>query len=495
VSDTRSYDIIIIGSGPGGYCAAIRAAQLGMRAAVIEKSAALGGTCLNIGCIPSKALLESSERFAQAKGGLVSHGIIVDAVRLDLAAMMARKDKVVATLSRGVGSLLQRNGVTVIHGSARFAGNREVDVEQQGSVARFSATRAILIATGSVPSPLPPVPFDGRLVVDSTGALSFPEVPRRLVVVGGGAIGVELASVWARLGAEVSIIEMKPQLLPGSDSQSARLLERLLRAQGIGVFVESGVVDSKKQGDEVRLTVRGKTGGSEIAADRVLVAIGRRPDFAGLSLDKAGIATDAKTGRLPIDRSYMTACPGVYAIGDAVAGPMLAHKASAEGVAAVERIAGLAASVNYNAIPSVVYASPEVASVGFTDANLIADHTDFRTGIFNFRANGRALAADAADGFVKVLCHAGTDRILGVQVVGANASEIIAQAVVAIEFGGSAEDLGLMTYAHPTLSEAVKEACLDVEKKSIHAMPPGREAPPRAGTPGGRQTGTNAKEV
>jgi dihydrolipoamide dehydrogenase len=470
-TEQNIFDIVIIGAGPGGYCAAIRAAQLGLSTAIVEKRPAMGGTCLNIGCIPSKALLDSSEHFALAASGLAGHGVIIDSVRLDLAAMMRRKESIVATLTKGVAGLLRQNRVTVFEGSARFLAPLEVEVTGAAAVTRIRAVRGVIIATGGVPAPLPSLPTDGKRFVDSTGALAFTEVPERLCVVGGGAIGCELASVWARLGSKVTIVELMPQLLPGWDAQSARLIGRLLANQGMSILTESSVANAETKSPGIILDVRTKTGDQQVVADRVLVAVGRKPFIAGLDLDKIGISVDAKSGRIPVDKTYLTSCPGVYAIGDVIAGPMLAHKASAEGVAVIEKIAGGAGLVNYDAIPGVVYTSPEVASVGRSEEVLKREGTGYKAGVFFFKANGRALAMDRSDGFVKVLSETGTDRVLGVHIVGPNASDLIAQAVVVLEFGGSAEDIGRMATAHPTLSEVVKEAALDVEKMAIHAPP------------------------
>lgn len=366
----NTFDIVIIGAGPGGYCAAIRAAQLGFSVALIEKRSAMGGTCLNIGCIPSKALLDSSDHYNLATAGLTDHGIIINSVHLDLNTMMKRKENIVATLTRGVAGLLRQNGVKVFEAGARFLTPNTIEAGAAGNSTAVSAKRAIIIASGSMPVALPSVPFDGKHIVDSTGALSFSEVPRHLAVIGGGAIGLELASVWARLGSKVTIIELMPQLLPGWDAQSARLIERLLQKQGIEILTESRVTDRAINGADSTLRTQRKSGDLEIVADRVLVAVGRRPYTDGLALDKIGVVADAKTGRIPVDEKFMTACSGVYAIGDVIAGPMLAHKASAEGVAAVERIAGGAGLVNYDAIPGVVYTSPEVASVGLSEETL-----------------------------------------------------------------------------------------------------------------------------
>jgi dihydrolipoamide dehydrogenase len=470
MSEQSAYDIVIIGAGPAGYCAAIRAAQLGYSTVVVEKGDSLGGTCLNVGCIPSKALLDSSERFAATKSGLAQHGILIAGVTLDLGVMMQRKDRIVSTLTGGIATLFRQNRIEVRRGAARFTGPREIAITGSGSRDTIRAGRAIVIATGSAPGELASLPFNASTVVDSTGALAFDAVPGRLAIVGGGPIGVELASVWARLGSRVTIIERMPQLLPGWDDQAARVLKRALTKQGISILTGAGVSGARAAGDALSLTVNSDGVDNEVVADRVLVAVGRKPCTDGLDLDKIGIAPDPKTGRIPVDAAFMTECAGVYAIGDCIRGPMLAHKAFDEGVALAEIIAGKAGHVNYDAIPGVVYSSPEVAFVGATETMLSQRGIAFSSGSFPFKANGRALAMDASDGFVKVLSDAATDAVLGVHIVGQNASELIAEAVSVMEFGGSSEDIARTMHAHPTLSEAVREAALDVEKRAIHKV-------------------------
>jgi dihydrolipoamide dehydrogenase len=470
MGEQTTYDIIVIGAGPAGYCCAIRAAQLGLSTVVVEKDATLGGTCLNIGCIPSKALLDSSERFAFAKNGLGRHGINVDKVTLDLGVMMERKNRVVATLTGGIESLFRQNRIATRRGTARFVGAREIEVEASGSQSSITAGRAVVIATGSAPGILPSLPFDNARVVDSTGALSFDKVPNRFAIVGGGAIGAELASVWARLGSRVTIVERMPQLLPGWDGQASRLLRRLLEKQGISVMTDATVERTEMADETMHLSVRNRGSMTQVDADRVLVAVGRRPYTDGVGLDKIGVFTDPKTGRIPVNDAFMTRCDGVFAIGDCIPGPMLAHKAFDEGVAVAEIIAGKAGSVNYSTIPGVVYTSPEVASVGATEENLTERGIVFATGSFPFKANGRALAMDATDGFVKILSDAATDAVLGVHIVGPSASELIAESVSVMEFGGSGEDIARTIHAHPTLSEAVREAALDVDKRSLHKL-------------------------
>jgi dihydrolipoamide dehydrogenase len=466
-------DVVIIGAGPAGYCAAIRAAQLGLSTIVVEKRESLGGTCLNVGCIPSKALLDSSERYAFAKNGLARHGIVVENVALDLVTMMKRKDSVVESLTGGIKALFGQNRITVVRGTARFAGPREIEADFEGAKTIIRARRAVIIATGSAPAGLQEFPFNGKTVVDSTGALAFAEVPKRLAIVGGGAIGVELASVWARLGSRVTVIERLPQLLPGWDNQAARLLARNLTRLGILVMTQATIQSAGVDGESVRLSVRSFDRTDKVAAERVLIAVGRRPYLDGLELDKIGVAIDPSNGRVPVDDRLMTSCEGVYAVGDCVRGPMLAHKGFEEGIAAAERIAGKAgAGVNYGVVPAVVYTSPEVACAGATEETLAGRGQAFTKGVFSFKANGRALAMDAADGFVKILSDAATDAVLGVHIIGPQASELIAEAVTVMEFGGSSEDIARTMHAHPTLSEVVKEAALDADKRSIHKLYP-----------------------
>jgi dihydrolipoamide dehydrogenase len=471
MNEQTHYDIVVIGGGPAGYTAAIRAAQLGLSVAIVEKNAAMGGVCLNVGCIPSKALLDSSERFAMARQGLAVHGISVENVTFDLGVMMRRKDGVVATLTNGLSELLRANRITCIRGTARFTGPREIEVNAGESRSVVRAERAVIIATGSVPVDLPSVPVDNEHIVDSTGALSFGSVPQRLSIIGGGAIGLELASVWSRLGSKVTVIERLPQLLPGWDGQIRRTLERIMTKQNITILTGASVEAAVKKDAAILLSIGTGEALSEITADRVLVAVGRKPFTDGLGIDELGIAVNPKSGRIPIDNKFMTKCVGVYAIGDCVEGPMLAHKGFEEGAAVAEILAGLPGLVNYKTIPAVVYTSPEAASVGATEENLKERGVAYTAGIFYFKANGRALAMDMPDGFVKVLADAATDAVLGVHSIGPLASELIAEAVSVMEFGGSAEDIARTIHAHPTLSEAVREAALDVDKRAIHVPP------------------------
>jgi dihydrolipoamide dehydrogenase len=462
------FDLVVIGSGPGGYVAAIRAAQLGLRTACVERYPSLGGTCLNVGCIPSKALLDSSEHFAQARHGLAAHGVRVGDVSLDLATMMARKDRVVGELTRGVASLFRKHGVERVQGVGRLVSAGEVEVTGDGPPRRLRGAR-VLIATGSRPVALPGVPFDGRHIVHSTDALALDRVPARLLVVGAGAIGLEMGSVWRRLGSEVAVLELLDRIVPGADAASARLLQRALERQGLRFRFGVSVRSARVEGEEVRVEVVPAGGGEPAteAADVLLVAVGRRPYSDGLGARELGVRFDAK-GRIEVDACFQTSVPGVYAIGDVIAGPMLAHKAEEEGIACVERMAGRAGHVNPDTIPGVVYTWPELAWVGLTEDDARARGRQVRTGVFPFSANGRAKAMAERDGQVKLVADAATDRLLGATIVGPRASDLIAELVVAMELGASAEDLARSVHAHPTLPEAVKEAALAVAGRTIH---------------------------
>jgi len=464
----ETFDLIVIGAGPGGYVAAIRAAQLGMKVAVVEKDPTFGGTCLNVGCIPSKALLHSSELFEHTAHGLAEHGVAVSGVTLDLPAMMKRKDKVVTMLTRGVAGLFKKNGITGVTGRARFTGPGTVDVTASDGGRRLSAPR-ILLATGSVPIQLPGLPFDGTRIVDSTGALALPAVPKHLVVVGAGAIGLELGSVWRRLGAAVTVVELTPGVTPGMDVEMAKLLQRALTKQGMTFRFESKVEKAVVEPGGVRVTVAAKDGSTDqLDADVLLVAVGRRACAEGLGLDAVGLALDER-GRIPVDEKFQTPVPGLYAIGDVIRGPMLAHKASDEGVACVELLAGVAGHVNYDTIPAIVYTFPEFASVGATEETCKARGTAVKIGRFPFQANARAKTMGETDGAVKVIADAASDRVLGIHVVGTHASDVIAEAAVAMEFAASAEDIGRSAHAHPTLAEALKQAALGVDGRTIEA--------------------------
>jgi dihydrolipoyl dehydrogenase len=457
-------DVVVIGGGPGGYVAAIRAAQLGLKTVCIEKRGTLGGTCLNIGCIPSKALLSSSERYAETRHVLARHGITVEGVGLDLAAMMAHKDQVVAGLTKGVEQLFKKNKVEWVKGAGR--------IERPGIVAvdgRALAARAIVIASGSDSLPLAGVEIDEDRVVSSTGALALKAVPERLAVVGAGYIGLEMGSVWARLGAKVTVIEFLDRILPGMDGEIARQFQRILAKQGFEFRLATKVTGAARTNTGVSLTLEPAKGGARetLAADVALVAIGRRPYTQGLGLDKAGVSLDER-GRITIDGHFRTTAAGIYAIGDVVAGPMLAHKAEEEGIAVAEIVAGQAGHVNYDTVPGIVYTAPEVAAVGKTEEELKAAGIAYKVGKFPFLANSRARAVADTEGFVKILADAGSDRVLGVHIVGPDAGTVIHECVMAMEFGASAEDVARAFHAHPTLNEAVKEAALAVAGRAIH---------------------------
>ena len=463
-----SYDLIIIGTGPGGYVCAIRAAQLGLKVAVVEKRKTHGGTCLNIGCIPSKALLHASEMFDEAGHGFAALGIDVAKPKLNLKQMMVHKQETVDANVNGVAFLLKKNKVESFTGLGTITAPGKVQVTADDGSSQVLETKAIVIATGSDVTPLPGVAIDEKQIVSSTGALELEKVPGKVVVIGAGVIGLELGSVWRRLGAEVHVIEYLDRILPGMDADVAKQFQRILGKQGITFQLGSKVTAAKAAKKGVTLTVEPSAGGeaASIEADIVLVAIGRRPYTEGLGLEAAGVAMER--GRVVIDNHFATNVPGIYAIGDVVRGPMLAHKAEDEGMAVAEILAGKAGHVNYDAIPGVVYTFPEVATVGKSEEDLKAAGIAYNVGKFPFTANGRARANRATDGFVKVLADATTDRVLGVHIVGAGAGEMIHEAVVLMEFGGSSEDLARSTHAHPTMSEAVKEAALAVEKRAIH---------------------------
>lgn len=463
-----AYDLIVIGTGPGGYVCAIRAAQLGLKVAVVEKSKTHGGTCLNIGCIPSKALLHASEKFAEAVHGLAGFGVIAGQPRLDLAAMMKHKDDTVAANVNGVGFLFKKNKIDAFLGLGTITAPGEVEVTSSDGSSQKLTTKSIVIATGSDSTPLPGVDINETTIVTSTGALSFEKVPGKLLVVGAGIIGLELGSVWRRLGSEVTVVEFLDRILPGADGEVAKQFQRILEKQGFVIRLGHKVTGIEKTPSGLSVAIVPSRGGEALMlpADAVLVAIGRRPFTEGLGLEALGVAMEH--GRVVIDENFATNVAGIYAIGDAVRGPMLAHKAEDEGIAVAEIIAGQHGHVNYNVIPSVVYTMPEIAWVGATEEELQADGIAYRAGRFPFTANGRARAMRHTEGFVKILADAKTDRVLGVHIIGAGASEQIAEACVLMEFGGSAEDLARICHAHPTLSEAVREAALATDKRAIH---------------------------
>ncbi len=466
------FDLIVIGSGPGGYVAAVRAAQLGMKVACIEKRARLGGVCLNVGCIPSKALLDSSEYYHLAREHFAEHGIKTDQVTLDLATMMARKEHVVKELTDSVRQLLEGHKIQIVNARARLEGPDRVAAIPTGADAHAGGDTYqadnILLATGSVPVTVPALVFDGRRIVTSTEALSFASVPRRLGIVGGGAIGLELGSVWQRLGSQVTVIEMLPRIAPGLDGQVGRTLDRILRSQGLDIRVNTRVTSAEVRPRSVRVTTE-RDGAQQTAAfDRLLVSVGRRPNTDRLGIEELGIRTDGAGGPIVVDEKYRTSVPSIYAIGDLVPGPMLAHKASAEAVAAVECMAGLPAEVNYDAIPEVIYTWPEVASVGLTEEEVRQREIPCCIGSFPFSGTGRARCMGEKEGFVKLISHARTDRILGVHIIGPRAADMIAECVLAMEFGASSEDIARSMHGHPTFAEALQEAALTAQKCSIY---------------------------
>jgi dihydrolipoamide dehydrogenase len=461
-------DLIIIGSGPGGYVAAVRAAQLGLKTVCIEKASSLGGVCLNVGCIPSKALLDSSEYYHLAKEHFSGHGIKTGRISLDLSAMMARKDTVVKELTSNVRKLLEGNRVEIIQGQGRVMEKGSVEVVS-GRKKQVIHGNAILLATGSNPIEVPGMAFDGNRIVSSTEALSFNEVPKHLGIVGGGYIGLELGSVWMRLGAKVTVIEMLPRIGTTLDGQVSRALDRILRKQGMVFRMNTRVVKAKAAAKKVRVTLDSSGKTENVSFDRLLVAVGRRPLTDGLGLEEAGVQMDPNTGHVLVDANYQTSVPGILAIGDLTPGPMLAHKASAEGIAAVECIAGHAGEVNYDAIPSVVYTWPEVASVGLTEEQAKERGIPYCVGAYPFSGAGRARCMGETEGFVKLIAHGKTDRILGVHIIGPRAADMIAECVLALEFGASSEDIARTVHGHPTFAEALQEAAMAVRKCSIYA--------------------------
>ena len=455
------FDLVVVGGGPGGYTAAIRAAQLGKTVACVEKrpGKALGGTCLNVGCIPSKALLDSSEHYETALHKLVRHGVKVKGVELDLGTMMTRKDGVVKGLTDGVAYLFKKYKVTPVYGAGKLLSPTQVEVASADGTKLVLEAGHVLLATGSESVELPFLKTDGKHVVSSTEALAFNEVPKRLIVVGGGYIGLELGSVWNRLGSDVTVVEFLPRILPLSDSEVATQVQKILTKQGLKFHLGTKVTGAKVNKGVVTVTAQGPDG-KDVTFDgeRVLVAVGRRPYTAGLGLDEVGIKYDAKTGKVPVDGQFRTNVPGVSAIGDLIDGPMLAHKASEEGIVFAETLAGGKPHVNYDAIPAVIYIWPEVASVGPTEEQIKATGKPYKVGKFPFVASGRAKAMDETDGFVKVLTDKETDRLLAVHILGPRASDLIAECVTVMEYHGSAEDIARCTHGHPTLSEAVGEA-------------------------------------
>lgn len=461
--DTQQFDLVVIGAGPGGYVAAIRGAQLGLKVACVEREPQLGGTCLRIGCIPSKALLESSERFHEVQAGLGTHGIRTGKVGLDLSAMLERKDQVVQTLTRGIEGLFKKNHITRFTGTARLAAAGKVVVEGSDEPVELAA-KHIVIATGSRSAPLPGVELDGERIGTSTEALGYPEVPKHLVVIGAGYIGLELGSVWRRLGAKVTVLEFLDRILPGMDAEIAGEAQKLFTKQGIEFHLGCRVTAARVKGRQC--LVEGE-GIESIRCDRVLLAVGRLPNTEGLGLQEAGIAVDER-GRIKVDDHFATSVPGVYAIGDVIRGPMLAHKAEEEGVACVERLVTGQGHVDYETIPGVCYTHPEIAAVGKTEEQLQEAGIDYRKGVFPFLANGRARSLGDTSGRVKLLADATTDRVLGVHILGPRAGDLIAEAAAAMAFGASSEDVARVCHAHPTLAEALKEAALAAGSGAIH---------------------------
>jgi len=470
---SQKYDVLIIGAGPGGYVAAIRAAQLGLKTACIEKyqgkddKLALGGTCLNVGCIPSKALLDSSWKYHEAKESFAQHGISVKEVAMDVPAMIGRKTTIVKNLTGGIAGLFKANGVTTIEGHGKLLANRQVEVTGlDGTVQTYEADN-IIIAAGSQPIDIPPAPVDQDVIVDSTGALEFQAVPQKLGVIGAGVIGLELGSVWARLGAEVTVIEAQEQFLPSVDEQVAKEALKVLTKQGLSVRLGARLTATEVKGKQVTVSFTEASGEQQMTFDKLIVAVGRRPETSNLLAADSGVTLDER-GFIYVDDSCATSVPGVYAIGDVVRGPMLAHKASEEGVMVAERIAGQKTQMNYDLIPGVIYTHPEIAGVGKTEQKLKSEGVAINVGVFPFAASGRAMAANDTTGFVKIIADAQTDRVLGVHVIGPSAAELVQQGAIAMEFGTSAEDLGMMVFSHPTLSETMKEAALAVNGKAIH---------------------------
>lgn len=460
----QQHDLLVLGAGPAGYVAAIRAAQFGLNVGCVEKEPRLGGTCLRVGCIPSKAMLESSELYAHAAHSFARHGIQVGGLTLDLAAMLRRKEGVVDTLGKGIEALLKKNKIARYSGSARFTGPGRVAVTGPEGEVQIAAKHTV-VATGSKPASLPGVEVDGDRIGTSTEALSYTSVPQHLVVIGAGYIGLELGAVWSRLGAKVTVLEFLGRILPGTDGEVAAEAHKIFQKQGIEFRLGTRVTSARAQGDRCHVEIEGAPA---IECDRVLLAAGRVPQTEGLGLETIGVALDNR-GRVPVNQNFQTTVPGVYAIGDVIAGPMLAHKAEEEGVACIEQIVTGHSHVNYDTIPSVAYTQPEIAAVGKTEEQLREAGADFRKGTFSFRGNGRARAIDQAEGFVKVLADSSTDRLLGVHIIGPRAGDLIAEAATAMSFHASAEDLARSCHAHPTLSEALKEASLAIAGRAIHA--------------------------
>lgn len=472
----EQFDVVVIGGGPGGYVAAIRAAQLGLTAACVDErngangAQALGGTCLNVGCIPSKALLDSSKHFRHLREDYAEHGISVSEAHLDITQMHKRKNEVVRKLTGGVAALFKANKVTAFHGHGKLLADRKVEVTpSDGGERRLLEAGQVILASGSVPIAIPNVDFDGEFIVDNEGALDFAEVPGRLGVIGAGVIGLELGSVWSRLGAEVTLLEALPDFLAMADADIAKQAQREFKRQGLDIRLGTLVKGAQVSDGQVEVTVEDKQGESRLSFDRLLVAVGRRAFTQDLLAEDCGVSL-TEHGRIQVDEQSRTTAPGVWAIGDCVRGPMLAHKASEEGIAVAELIAGKPAHIHFDTVPWVIYTDPEIAWVGKTERELAEAGVEYNSGSFPFAANGRGVTMGHPVGLVKILADAETDRVLGVHIVGANASELIAECVVTMEFHGAAEDLARIVHAHPTLSEAVHEAALSVDKRAIHRV-------------------------
>lgn len=458
------HDLVVLGGGPGGYVAAIRAAQLGLNVACIDENDRFGGTCLRVGCIPSKALLESSHLYEEAKHKFADHGLKIGGIELDLPVMMARKQKIVDTLTGGIDMLFKQRGVVPYKGRGRLRSATTIEVTSASGETQMVEGTKILVATGSRPASLPFVHEDGDRIGNSTTALSFPDVPQKLVVIGGGYIGLELGSVWNRLGSQVIVLEALDRILPGMDSELAGLAQRTFAKQGLEFRTSTFVESAKRDGDQCVVAIKG---GEPIICDRVLLATGRTPLTGEIGLDAAGLQAD-KRGFLTVDKEFRTSVPSIYAVGDCIGGMMLAHKAMEEGVVCVERMAGISAHINYDVIPAIIYTHPEIASVGKTEDQLKDAGVEYRKGVCPFGANGRARTLGETDGRVKILADRKTDRVLGVHIIGARAGDLIAEAATAMEFGASSEDIARTCHAHPTLAEAVHEAALAVDGRAIH---------------------------
>ena len=468
MSDDQIFDVVVIGAGPGGYVCAIRCAQLGLKTALVEKNSRLGGTCLNVGCIPSKALLHSTEIFHEIKTHSRAHGIICKDLKHDLSALMKRKDGVVDQLGKGVKALVTKKGVTCLDGHAKLIGQGKLEISDGKSSGTYSA-KDIILATGSKPVELPFLPYDGNVIVHSDHGIAFDQVPKKMIVVGAGAIGLELGCVWSRLGADVEVVEFLPEICPQLDAEVAKSARKILEKQGLTFKLSTKVTSVKVAKGSATLVLEDSSGSTEVSADRVLVAVGRGPNTENLGLTEIGVEQDER-GRINVDSSFQTNISGVRAIGDVINGPMLAHKAEEDGVACAEMIVGQSGHVNYDLVPGVIYVDPEIANVGLSEKQAQEQGIEVRTGTFPMAANGRALATGATDGMVKVVADAKSDKLLGMQIVARGASELIASAVAHMEYGGAAEDLARTIHAHPTLSESLKEAALSADGRGLHSF-------------------------